>query len=96
MRDAALLMRRRRFESRARRFVYRVALPASLAAELLIAFRLVTPSGPPEPAVAPEEEIMQTVALDAMLGTDVGLTLSTGNVYALALSGVGTEGEPND
>lgn len=95
MRDARATMRRRRIETRARRFAYRVVLPASLAAELLIAFRLATPPESVEPSGAAEIEIMQTIALDAMLGTDLGFALITGNVYPTGLNVGTSERQPN-
>ena len=88
-------MTRSQRESRLRWFAYRVALPASLAAELLIAFRLAPPPEPTPAARAAEAEYMQAVALTAFMDSDVGAALVTGDAFRV-LPTRNPEGERND
>ncbi|MEM7414858.1 MAG: hypothetical protein AAF389_05120 [Gemmatimonadota bacterium] len=82
-------------ESRLRRFAYRVALPASLAAELMLAFRLAAPPEPTPAARAAEAEYMQAVALTAFMDSDVGAALVTGDAFRM-LPTRNPQGERND
>lgn len=93
--EGKAMMKRRQREGRLRWFAYRVALPASLAAELLIAFRLATPPEPAPAARAAEAEYMQAVTLNAFMESDVGAALVTGDAFGM-LSGSIPEGERND
>lgn len=95
LKEGKAVMTRSQRESRLRWFAYRVALPASLAAELLIAFRLVTPPEPEPAALAAEAEYMQAVVLNAFVDDDVGAALVTGDVFGM-LSARIPEGERND
>ena len=88
-------MTRSQRESRLRWFAYRVALPASLAAELLIAFRLATPPEPAPVAPAAEARYMQAVALSAFMQNDLAAALVTGDAFGMVTTRI-PEGEPND
>lgn len=87
-------MTRSQRESRLRWFAYRVALPASLAAELLIGLRLATPPEP-TPSAEVEAEYMQAVALTAFMDSDVGAALITGDAFRMLPTRI-PEGERND
>lgn len=95
LKEGKAVMTRRQRGSRLRWFAYRVALPASLAAELLIAFRLATPPDPTPVAPAAEARYMQAVALSAFMQNDLGAALVTGDALGMVTTRI-PEGEPND
>ena len=95
LKEGTAMVARSRRESRLRWFAYRVALPASLAAELLIAVRLVTPPEPTPAARAAEAEYMQSVVIGAFLQNDLGAAIVTGNAIGMMTTRI-PEGEQND
>jgi hypothetical protein len=94
--EGTSLMRRRRRAERARWFGYRVALPAALAAELIIGFRLMEPTQAVPPAVPVGTELIEVLTLGAMMETDVGAAIIAGDAFTLALATDSNERDPDD
>ncbi|NNF11842.1 MAG: hypothetical protein HKN72_01375 [Gemmatimonadetes bacterium] len=96
LKDGASLIKSRRRGRRLRSFAYRVALPMSLAAELIIAIRLVAPPEPDPAERSADAEFMDAVAVATLLESDLGSALLTGSPFGLALGSTSASTEEND